>query len=312
METKNEITLPVKTLPKGRSKFYMKKDYMFFYVCIIPFFLLFLLFSAIPIIASFFIGFTRWDGLSAPEFVGIKNYIQLFQDPVFRKSLYNTLHIWFFSTGITLTLAFLLAFFVNDYIRKAKGFYRIVFLLPLLVAPALTSIIVSILFSSNAGLVNAFLSIFTEGNVTIDWLDSPFWIKPLIILMIVWRWTGWHFIIFMAGLQTIPKEFYEAAKIDGAKGFQIIRHITLPMMAPVILVSLITATTGGFQLFDEPYVLTGGTGGTLQAGTTMGMYLYNTAFKEFNFGLASATSYVLFGIILLVTLINSRFLKKRD
>ncbi|MFP5114693.1 carbohydrate ABC transporter permease [Bacillaceae bacterium C204] len=308
---KNETSFPIQALDK-KSKFYKKKDYLFLYISIAPFFLLFLVFNAFPIIASLFIGFTKWDGISLPEFVGLKNYIQLFNDPVFRKSLFNTLYIWFFSTIITLGLAFLLAFLVNYYIRRLKGFYRIAFLFPLLVAPALTSIIISILFSSNAGLVNAFLSLFTQNDVTINWLNSPFWIKPIIILMIVWRWTGWHFIIFMAGLQTIPKELYEAAKIDGAKGLQIIRSITVPMMAPVILVSLITATTGGIQLFDEPFVLTDGTGGTLQSGTTMGMYLYNTAFQEFNFGLASATSYVLFGIILIVTLINSKLFRKRD
>ncbi|MFU8692759.1 carbohydrate ABC transporter permease (plasmid) [Rossellomorea sp. FS2] len=312
MSAKLEESVPVNKQGIKKTRFKKSLETRNFYLFILPFFLLFLLFNAIPIISSLFLGFTVWDGFSAPTFIGLENYIQLFKDQIFLKSIYNTLFIWFFSTILTLGLAFFLAFSINEYMRKAKSFYQMVFLFPLLVAPALTSIIVGILFSSNSGLINAFLSLFADDPVTINWLDSTFWIKPIIVLMIVWRWTGWHMIIFLAGLQTIPKDLYEAARIDGAKGFQIIRSITLPLMAPIILVSLVTATTGGIQLFDEPFVLTNGTGGTLQSGMTMGMYLYNTAFKDFNFGLASAISYVLFGLILIVTLINSKFLNKKE
>ena len=288
----------------------MKRDWLF-YVSISPYFLLFLIFSAFPIVTSFFIGFTQWNAIGKPKFIGLENYIHIFHDPTFLKSIFNTLYIWFFSTLFTLSLAFILAFLVNHYVVRGKGFYRVIYLIPLLVAPALTSIIISILFSTNSGIINAFISLFIEGKYSFDWLGSPFWIKPLIVLLIMWRWTGWHFIIQLAGLQTISNDYYDAAKIDGAGDRQILLHITLPLMLPIILFSVVSATVGGIQLFDEPFVLTNGTGGTLQSATTMGMYLYQTAFQDFKFGLASSMAYVIFFIILVVTLINASILRQR-
>lgn len=289
----------------------IRKNWLF-YASILPFFVVFLMFVAHPIIASFFLGFTKWDGVSSPKFVGLDNYTNIFNDSVFIKSIYNTVYIWFFQTFITLTFAFILAFLVNHYITKAKNFYRTVFLFPMLIAPALTSIIISVLFSSNSGVINAILSFFTGERVVFGWLDSEFWIKPIIILLIVWRWTGYHFIIFLAGMQTIPNSLYDAAKIDGANGFQIVRHITVPLMVPIILFSFVIATNGGIQLFDEPYVLTNGSGGTLQSGMTMGMYLYSTAFNQFQFGKAAAVSYVIFAIILVLTLVTSKFIRNKN
>ncbi|QGH36791.1 ABC transporter permease subunit [Gracilibacillus salitolerans] len=288
----------------------MKQNKMF-YISVAPFLILFCMFSLFPIVASFFLGFTKWNGVGVPEFVGIDNYTQLFNDPVFIKSIYNTIYIWFFSTILTLGLAFILAYLVNHYIHRAKGFFRVVFLFPLLVAPALTAIMISVIFSTNAGIVNSFISLFTDGVFSYEWLRSQFWIKPLIVLIIIWRWTGYHFILYIAGLQTIPSELYDAAKIDGANVIQTIKNITLPLMAPILLVSVITATVGGIQVFDEPYVLTQGTGGVNNSGISMGMYLYQTGFEYFNFGLAAAQSYVLFMLILLVTLVNARFLRNR-
>lgn len=282
-----------------------------FYVSISPFFMLFLIFGAFPIISSFLLGFTEWDGLDEPKFVGFKNYLGLFKDPTFLKSIYNTIYIWFGSTLLTLSLAFVLAFLVNYYIKNGQRFYRVVYMFPLLVAPALTAIIIGILFSTNNGLINVMWSFVAGKQIQYAWLNSELWIKPLAIVLIIWRWTGWHFIIFMSGLQTISIELYDAAKIDGANGKQMLRHITLPLMASVILFSVITATIGGIQIFDEPFVLTNGTGGTAQTGVTMGMYLYQTAFQEFHFGISSAMSYILFGLILIITLINSKLFKSK-
>lgn len=301
---------PKKSPTRSSFKKRLKENRMFYFF-IGPFFLLFIAFSAFPILASFFLGFTSWRGLGQPEFNGLTNYVQLLTDSVFLKSIYNTLHIWLFSTLFTMSLAFFLAYLVNHFIWRAKGFYRVVFLFPLLVAPALTAIMISVIFSTNSGIVNSVISLFVEGTFRYEWLRSEFWVKPLIVLIIVWRWTGYHFILFMAGLQTIPNELYEAAKIDGAKQGQMIRHITMPLMYPFVLVSVITATVGGIQLFDEAFVLTQGNGGINNAGLSMGMYLYQTAFQYFDFGLAAAQSTLMFLIILAITLINALFLKKR-
>ncbi|REF35443.1 carbohydrate ABC transporter permease [Thermasporomyces composti] len=282
-----------------------------FYLTIAPFFVLFALFGAFPIVASFAVSFVRWDGLSEPEFVGLGNYLILAEDPVFRKAIWNTIYIWLGSTVATMALAFGLAYLINEYVLVAKGFFRVVYLFPLLVAPAVTGIIASVMFSSHAGIVNAVLSLLSDERVTFDWLRSTFWIKPLVILLIVWRWTGWHLIIFMAGLQAIPRDLYNAARVDGANERQVFRHVTLPLMVPFILYSAISSTVGAFQLFDEPYVLTNGTYGTANSAQVLGTYLYQSAFQEFKFGLASATSYVIFALILVFSLINARLLRRQ-
>ncbi len=308
-------SLPMKRREALRSRNTLLKrmaDNWMFYVCIAPFFILFAIFVAYPILASLYYSFTRWDGLSEPIFIGLANYQNLFRDPGFLKILTNTLYVWLGSTVLTLTLAFVLAFLVNHYIRRLNILFRVVFLFPLLISPALTAIIISALFSTNAGLVNTLLSLFAGHKVTYDWFASGEWLKPLIIVMIAWRWTGWHFILFLAGLQSIPTEIYEAARVDGATGPRIFRLITLPLMVPVLLVSVVTATIGGLQVFDEPYVLTRGTGGTLQLGTTLGLYQYQTAFQEFNFGLASAVSYVIFILVLVFSILNFRLMRRES
>jgi ABC-type sugar transport system permease subunit len=282
-----------------------------FYLSVLPFFVLFAVFGALPIGYAFYAGFTRWDGITEPQWIGLRNYTQLLDDPIFRTALVNTLYVWIGSTVLTVGLAFVLAFLVNEYVFVGRGFFRIVFLFPLLVAPAVTAIIVGVLFSSSSGIVNAVWGLFAGHKVTYDWLDSTRWIKPIIILMIAWRWTGWHFIIFLSGLQTISRDLYDAARIDGANGLQVFRTITLPLMIPVLLFSVISATVGGLQVFDEPYVLTNGSGGTLNSGTTLGMYVYQTAFQEFQFGRASAISYVVFAMIAVFSLINVRILRRR-
>lgn len=310
MQVTSRLTAPRAVQRRQTRLRRVRADWMF-YVSVSPFLVLFAVFGAFPILFALYLGFTRWDGLTDPVFVGFENYARLARDPVFRTAIVNTLFVWLGSTFLTVGLAFLLAHLVNEYVFVARSFFRVVFLFPLLVAPAVTAIIVGVLFSTNAGLVNAVWSFLVGRKVAYDWVESTRWIKPLIVLMIAWRWTGWHFIIFLAGLQTIPRDLYDAARLDGASGVQMFRSVTLPLMIPVLLFSVVSATVGGIQLFDEPYVLTHGTGGTLHSGTTVGTYLYQTAFTEFNFGLASAMSYVIFAMIAVVSLINARLLRSR-
>ncbi|MBO0782984.1 MAG: sugar ABC transporter permease [Ktedonobacteraceae bacterium] len=304
----------VPMLPQTRRSSGIRKrlrDNGMFYLCVAPFFILFLLFGAIPIIASFYLGFTNWDGLSQPVFVGLSNYLHLFQDPDFLKIIGNTFYIWIGSTLLTLGIAFILAFLVNHYVLRGRSFFQIVFLFPLLVAPSLTAIVVNVLFSTNAGLLNSLIGLLIGHKFEYDWFASGTWLKPMLIFIIAWRWTGWHMILFLSGLQSISVEIYEAARVDGATGGAIFRRIILPLMVPVILVSVVSATIGGLQLFDEPYVLTGGTGGTAQLGTTLGLYQYQAAFQQFHFGLASAVSYVIFILIIIFTVIQFRLLRNR-
>jgi ABC-type sugar transport system permease subunit len=310
-----ELARPSPVVAAGRGEAGVSlrriRTHWMFYLSVSPFFVLFAIFGAIPIGYAFYAGFTRWDGLTDPQWIGLSNYTRLLDDPVFRTALVNTLYIWIGSTVLTVGLAFGLAYLINEYVFVGRSFFRVVFLFPLLVAPAVTAIIVGVLFSPTSGIVNAVWGLFAGHKVSFDWLDSTRWIKPIIILMIAWRWTGWHFIIFLSGLQTIPRDLYDAARIDGANGFQVFRTITFPLMIPVLLFSVVSATVGGLQVFDEPYVLTNGSGGTLNSGNTLGMYVYQTAFQEFHFGRASAMSYVVFALIAIFSLVNVRLLRAR-
>lgn len=281
-----------------------------FYVAVAPFITLFIVFSIFPVIFSFYLGFSRWDGFSDPQFVGFENYVRAFRDPIFQKALWNTLYLWFWSTSITVALALGLAVLVNEYVVFGKTYFRMVFLLPLLVAPAIAAIILRVFFTSNGGLVNLLSGAVTGTPSYFDWLGSEFWIKPLVVLLVIWRWTGWHMIIFLAGLQAIPRDIYEAARMDGVGRWATFSRITIPLLLPSLAFSIITATLGGLQMFDEPYVLTQGLGGTNNSTTTLGMYLYATAFTQFNFGLGSAVSWYIFAAVVAFTVVYQTWARR--
>ncbi|GLQ56752.1 carbohydrate ABC transporter permease [Devosia nitrariae] len=295
--------------PGGKSMTRIRRNGAF-YVAIAPFLVIFLVFSVFPVVFSFYLGFNRWDGFSDPEFVGFANYAQALRDPVFQKAIGNTVYLWFWSTLVTVGLALVLAVLVNEYVLAGKTYFRMVFLLPLLVAPAIAAIILRVFFTSNGGLVNLLSGAVTGTPSYFDWLGSEAWIKPLVVLLVVWRWTGWHMIIFLAGLQAIPRDIYEAARMDGVGRWPIFSRITVPLLLPSLAFSIITATLGGLQMFDEPYVLTQGTGGTNNAATTLGMYLYATAFTQFNFGLGSAVSWYIFAAVVVFTVVYQAIVRR--
>jgi ABC-type sugar transport system permease subunit len=275
-----------------------------FYGAIAPFVVIFIAFSIFPVAFSFYLGLSKWDGFSDPEFVGLANYLRAIGDPVFQKAIWNTLYLWFWSTLLTVGLALVLAVLVNDYVIGGKTYFRLVFLLPLLVAPAIAAIILRVLFTSNGGVVNMMIGAAQGEPTFFNWLASEFWIKPLVTLLVIWRWTGWHMIIFLAGLQAISRDIYEAARLEGVSRWAIFTRITIPLLLPSLAFSIITATLGGLQMFDEPFVLTQGQGGTNNSTTTLGMYLYATAFTQFDFGLGAAVSWYIFAAVVGFTLLS--------
>ena len=281
-----------------------------FYASISPFFVVFLVFSIFPVAFSFYLGMSRWDGFSDPQFVGVENYVRALGDPVFQKAIWNTIYLWFWSTLLTVGLALVLAVLVNDYVIGGKTYFRLVFLLPLLVAPAIAAIILRVLFTSNGGVVNMLVGAAQGEPSYFNWLASEFWIKPLVILLVIGRWTGWHMVIFLAGLQSIPRDIYEAARMEGVSRWAIFSRITLPLLMPSIAFSIVMATLGGLQMFDEPFVLTQGQGGTNDSTTTLGMYLYATAFQQFDFGLGAAVSWYIFAAVVGFTML-SRVINRR-
>lgn len=274
------------------------------YLFLAPNFIGFLAFSLLPIIASFVLTFTKWNLASSPQFVGLDNYKTLIHDELFWKYLWNTFYYAILSVPLTLVVGFSLAYLLN---KKIKGiiFFRTIYFLPSVTLIVAVAVIWSWLYNADFGLFN-----FVLGKLGIqgpNWLQSKTWAMPAIVIMGVWKGSGYSMLIYLAGLQSIPEQYYEAAKIDGADWWQQICKITIPLIFPTTFFILITSTIGAIQGFDQFYVMT--RGGPAGATTTLVYYIFQNAFEWFNMGYAACAAAVLFVIIMSITLLQWRFAK---
>ncbi len=284
------------------------RDHISGYLYISPFFILFGIFGVFPIIFTAYISFHKWNILGAKEFIGFKNYQMLFTDPIFWKALGNTFSIWIISTLPQLFMALIFAFILNQAFLKGREFFRLAVFLPNITSVVAVAIIFGAIFGQQYGILNYLLSFF--GIDPINWRASVIGTHVSIAAMVMWRWTGYNTIIYLAALQSIPKDLYEAATIDGASKAQQFFHITIPMIRPMIIFTVILSTIGGMQIFAEPLMFSGAGGGAIKQGLTMTLYLYEEAFTRNSFGYASAIAWVLFLIIVGFSLINL-FITKR-
>ncbi|MGC4043733.1 MAG: sugar ABC transporter permease [Armatimonas sp.] len=264
-----------------------------------PWLIGFLLFTAGPMLASLYLSFCKYD-LHTLSFVGTKNYeVLLTRDPLFYKSLTNTMLYVLFSVPLGLTGSLLIAVLLN---QKVKGLpiFRTMFYLPSLVPAVASSLVWLWVFHPDAGILNFGLS--KLGIKGPAWLMDPKTALSSLVLMSLWGIGGGRMLIFLAGLQGISDELYEAAQLDGAKGWASFRHITLPMLSPTIFFNLILGIIGSFQVFTSAYIMTGG--GPDNATLMYVLYLYNNAFRYFKLGKASAMAWILFAILLAFTLVQ--------
>lgn len=276
------------------------------YLFISPFFILFGIFGVFPLIFTAYLSFHNWDILGTREFVGFDNYIGILtNDPLFWKSVGNTFSIWALSTIPQLIAALLIAYFLNERFLKGKTLFRLAIFMPNVTSVVAVALVFSAMFGTQYGLINYLLSFV--GVDPISWRGSYFGTHVAIATMVMWRWVGYNAIIYLAGLQSIPKDLYEAATIDGASKLQQLIYITVPMLRPIIIFTVIQSTIGGMQLFAEPMLF--GEGGQYQ-GLTMTLYLYQEAFTRFSFGYAAAIAWMLFFLIIIVSLINLFITKK--
>ena len=286
------------------------------YLAISPFFLVFVGFNLIPVFFTLYLAFQRWDGLGDMQFVGLDQFKFLIHDPTFWLAVQNTIIIWVLGTFPMLFVAMIIAVLLNAGVRFTP-FYRIAYFLPNVTSLVAVALFFFAIFSSSNGLVNATLHLLHLPEV--QWLQNPFAIKVVIALLMSWQWTGYNAIIYLAGLQTIPTQLYEAARVDGAGPVRIFRHITIPLMRPIILFTLIVSTVTGLQSFTEPQVLFGSTasvnpnsGGPGQAGLTMMLYFYHQAFDNNDYGYGAAIVWALFLLILLFVVINWRLVARSE
>ncbi|WP_018932130.1 carbohydrate ABC transporter permease [Gracilibacillus lacisalsi] len=292
-----------KTKKKYRPKIH---DALSGYLFISPFFILFAIFGVYPLIFTAYLSLHKWNVLGEREFIGVSNYQALLtNDPLFWKSVGNTFSIWVISTVPQLILALILAFILNQAFLKAKGIFRLAVFMPNITSVVAVAIIFSAMFGTNYGVINYGLTLF--GLEPYDWKGSYLGTQLAISAMVMWRWVGYNTIIYLAGLQGISKDLYEAATIDGASKTQQFLYLTIPLMRPIILFTVILSTIGGMQIFAEPLLF--GRGASNQ-GLTMTLYLYEEAFTRFSFGYGAAIAWVLFVIIILFSLFNM-FLTQR-
>ncbi|MET9527962.1 carbohydrate ABC transporter permease [Streptomyces coeruleorubidus] len=282
-------------------------------LAISPFYVLFAVFGAFPIVFSVYLSFQDWDGIGGMRYVGLKQYGWLLQDSVFWHSVLNTFEIWFLSTVPMLFLALVLAFLLHSQVRFA-GAYRVAYFVPNVTSMVAMTVVFGSVFAQ-AGLANSALrAIGLDG---VGWLSSEWGIKSSVSIMIIWRWVGYNALIFLAGLQAIPTEHFEAARVDGANSRQTLFRVVLPQLRPVVLFAAVTSTINGLQIFTESQVLfqstdVGTTGGPGQEGMTIVLYLWQKAFKEHQFGYGAAMGWVLFAIIAVFTVINWRLVAGSD
>ncbi len=282
------------------------KGYIVPYLFITPALVLFLTFSFIPIIAAFFVSLTDW-GLGGASFVGLSNYIDLIGDPLFLRSFRNTFYFTFVGMPLSVLAGLFAAMLLNSALVRFKTLFRTGFFLPVITNLVACGVIWRWLYNPQFGVIKWLLGVFHISSP--NWLGDPKWAMPAIILMAIWRNFGYSMVIFLAGLQAIPRRFYEAAIIDGADSWRSFLHVTLPLLKPTtIFVSIIT-TIGYFQLFAEPYVMTN-QGGPVNSTLSVVLYLYKNGFKFFRFGYASAIAYVLFFIIFIFSFVQLRLVRQ--
>jgi len=275
------------------------------YLFISPFFILFFVFQLFPMVWSFLISFTEWNGIGEAKQVGLKNYKVLMDDYMFWDAVKNTFVYWVTALLFIIPLALLISVLLNYKRLRAKSFFKTMTFFPYVCAAVAMGLIFNIMFDEKAGVINEALQLF--GLDPMPWLTSSSLSKAPVIFLNVWRHTPWFTLILLSGLLSIPEEYYESARIDGANTVQQFLKITLPSLGTIMFFCFITITVDSWNIFTEPYILKGP--GT--SNISLFQYMYETSFVLFKFGYAAAVGYVLTMILLVLSVIQLVLLRKQ-
>ncbi|MFF1540128.1 carbohydrate ABC transporter permease [Microbacterium sp. NPDC058269] len=273
---------------------------------VLPAAALLLLFFAYPLGASLWQSLFRTEG-GVTSFVGVGQYARLFSDPLIAKSLINAGLILIVQVPLMMVLAVGLAYLLNQSWLRWRSGFRLLTFLPAVTTLVAYAVVFRVLLATDGGAVNQMLGVI--GIAPIDWLNSEWWARVSVIAAVTWRWTGYNMVIILAGLQSIPPELYEAAKVDGAGHWQTFWSVVLPQLRPVLIFTGITSTIGALQLFDENFILTGG--GPNDATLTPVLYLYKVGFRQFDFGYASAIAWMLVLITAIIAVVQFRVMREK-
>jgi multiple sugar transport system permease protein len=287
-------------VPTTRTKLRVRES-LIAYLFILPMLIGLVFFTAGPVLYALGMSFTKWDIVNPPIWVGGGNYYKIFTTSLARRVMWNTLYYTVLTVPVGVLVSLLAALATN---RKVRGvtFYRSVFFLPVVTSSVAVAYVFGWLYNRDLGLINYILrSVGLHGP---PWLGSTKWAMPAVAIMSIWQGFGYNMVLFLAGLQGIPVELYEAAQIDGAGRCRSFLNVTWPMLSPVTFLIIVITVISSFQVFDQTYILTDG--GPAYSTLTIALYIYREGFQSFNMGYAAAVAYVLFVIILLATLLQFR------
>jgi ABC-type sugar transport system permease subunit len=301
---------PTGTMTRGGELWRQIRRGRWGYLFISPFYISFLIFGLFPILFSIYLSFHSWKGLGPMEFVGLKNYVFLtgVGGKIFWQSILNGVLLFLIYVPIMTFLAIVLAVLLNSKRTRFFQAYRTAIFAPYVTSMVAAGFTFRLLLSKNGGLFN--IALTSVGLPGVPWLDNIWWARISLSLLIIWGWLGYNMVLMLAGLQTIPRELNEAALIDGATPTQALFRVTIPLLRPVILFSVVLSTMGSFGLFNEVMALTGG--GPMRATLTPLVYLYGIGFRDFQFGRASAQAYVYFALIFALTYFQFRINRREE
>lgn len=283
-----------------RTPAFARKDERTAWLFLLPSLVLFSTFTGVPVIAALGISFTQWDLFNPARFIGLDNYANLLKDPIFARVMGNTAYFVLLSVPVQMILGLACALALNRGIR-GQTFFRIAYFLPVVTSTIAAALVWAWLFNANFGLINALLSLFGVVDVP-RWLASTQWAMPAVIIVSIWQNLGYAMVLFLAGLQNIRADLYDAAAIDGAKGWRRFWFITLPLLSPTTFFVLIISVIGSFQIFELVFVMT--QAGPANATNTLVYYIYQNGFQFYQMGYASAAAMILFVIVLIMTLVQ--------
>ena len=275
------------------------------YLLVSPYLIFVVVFVAFPVLFCFYLTFNKWNIISPMKFIGIDNYSRLFHDRLFWKAIGNTLKFLLLHIPLQLVVSLFLAYLLNQKLRAA-AFFRASFFMPVIVSGVVVTILWQQLLGFDGGLVNRLL--MSLGMHKVGWLVNPSVAIYAIAIMATWKNVGLYVILFLVGLQTVPPQYYEAAKMEGAGRWQQFYHITLPMINPTIFMVVILSTIGGFSLFIEPYIMTGG--GPLNTTLSAVLYIYKQAFQYYNMGYSATLGFFYALMIMTVVILQKKFIEK--
>ena len=302
---KRDANAPSRSRRVGRLSSLKRNEAMWGYAMVAPLVLGWIVFFLIALSASLAISMTQWNMLSPPQWIGFGNYARLFGDPLFRRVLTNSAYLVALYVPASLVLSFLLALALNSRI-SFRSFYRTLYFLPLLTMPVAAAAVWRWLYNPIYGLINYGLDLL--GLPSPAWLADTSTAMPAIVAMLVWNIVGFNMVILLAGLQAIPRVYYEAATIDGARGWQQVLNITIPLLTPTIFFLMIISIINGFQIFDQIYVMT--QGGPAHSTRTIVYHIFDEAFQNLRMGYGTAMSWVLFAILFSLTAVQFAMQKR--